>query len=331
VPPLDLRSELAELARPFLGRQVTYGDVWRACPREAGATIHAMCEDTSGKEYVGMKEARIVREGQLAERGEGAVTEWVKIFIRRSSMDVVPRPGVALSRDSRWGRTVLAPSYTGEPKDMFPHLPRVIVDWPPGSPARTSKKITWSRFHLWGLWGMSATPGVEIISLLEHISNGTLASGLDLGAADPAARASGLLAELLGLSSPSWIRPKDVSRVRACAVYRRGEIVAVRISPAGPHPCLVVSDDGLNGTHSGRLVVAQLIPYRDRHDSTRTVVPVKQTLGGRQWSAALTLLRGIDRARGSRFIASYDPRVFVADDVFSGEIGPALKDMYGSP
>jgi hypothetical protein len=173
------------------------------------------------------------------------------------------------------------------------------------------KRFNWPQpgaFQIWRAWGISTSPGVELLSCFSELRACKIVGDSRTGN-NITELAAKLLAEALGLLHPAgpWERGRYSLPNRSV----RGEMVKVRFrEDHAPVPCLVVSPNSYNNQTLDVLMVLQCIPYLPHHERAATVIPLGDgglfpgIEGG--WSASLHSIRGITDA--SHSIEQYSPR-----------------------
>lgn len=178
---------------------------------------------------------------------------------------------------------------------------------------------------------MSAEPGNALIQYLDNIKVGRVSDS----SLTPLAAARQLLAELIGLRTPTWLHKGDIARFRARSRFRRGEFVRVLFSHGQPAvPCLVISDEAVNGANPHMLVVLETIPYEDGDDDCLSLIPLDfsectSAMGLRTLDP--TLFRGLDKQNVQAWITPYDPPLMLTDSFLRDNVHPILEELYVSP
>lgn len=176
-------------------------------------------------------------------------------------------------------------------------------------------------YHLWAAWGVSSSPGQELLCLTPDKDLSRCHSVY--GARPVLPEATGLLAEVLGVHP--W-RGSTLT-AKTSAWPERGDVVLVRLGSreARVTPCLVVSPGVLNRQND--LVVLQCVPYRSHHETAATMVPIGPSFveEGIRWTVDLALVRGIGRA--GRYWRFCSP-AHSLDTAELLEIDARLRDLY---
>lgn len=321
---LDITPELRALAERDRGRAVEEGDVWRACPREAVGTLRWRDSRPAptARGYSGVLHSQLVliRDGQctaIRTDPEPAAVEWVKLFLKPDALEINLRPGLVLGSTIPSGRAIVVPGFRrslGEPAFTVEYT----------DPNMGTK---WGRYRLAHACSMSATPGEDLVAFL-----GMINSAIPLapsGWTDALACARRLLAEALGLATPSCVATDDLPSIQRQALFPRGEFVRVRF--AADHsevPCLVVSDDAVNGSDHDSLLVLQTLPYRSSHDATPAIVPLPCSLLQPRRSIDLTLLRGMAKQNARRLVSRYSPPLVLPDELLQ-HVHSELVEFFG--